>query len=100
MLRRLPVRPSVGRVASASTRPLLARTLIAQPPHLPNNAPASPLPTRIRQTDPETKAAAENMKNLVANLNELRAKAREGGGKKSLEKWKSKGVGKLGARER
>lgn len=96
MLRRLPLRPVVGRVS----KPALARTLIAQPAHLPNNAPPSPLPTRIRQTDPDTKAATENMHQLVANLNELRAKAREGGGKKSLEKWKSKGTGKLGARER
>lgn len=40
------------------------------------------------------------MKGLVENLNKLRAEAREGGGKKTLEKWKSKGVGKLGARER
>lgn len=96
MLRRLPLRPTtLGRVS-----PVLARTLIAQPVQLPNNAPPSPLPTRIRQSDPETKAAAEHMSGLVANLNELRAKAREGGGKKSLEKWKSKGTGKLGARER
>ncbi|BEI82775.1 hypothetical protein CcaverHIS002_0306430 [Cutaneotrichosporon cavernicola] len=92
---RLPLRPTtVGRV------PLLARTLIAQPAHLPNNAPPSPLPTRLRLTDPETKLATENMQSLVASMNELRAKAREGGGKKSLDKWKSKGTGKLGARER
>lgn len=80
--------------------PRLARTLIAQPPHLPNNAPPQPLPTALKQSNPETKAAAAHMAGLVKNLNELRAKAREGGGKKTLEKWKSRGVGKLGARER
>ena len=33
-------------------------------------------------------------------MEDLRIKAREGGGAKVLEKWKSKGKGKLGVRER
>lgn len=33
-------------------------------------------------------------------MEDLRVKAREGGGVKVLEKWKSKGKGKLGVRER
>jgi 3-methylcrotonyl-CoA carboxylase beta subunit len=40
------------------------------------------------------------MAGLVDNLNKLRAKAREGGGKATLEKWRARGQGKLGARER
>lgn len=78
----------------------LTRTLIAQPPLLPNGAPPSPLPTSIRANDPETQAAAKHMGALVERYEGLRAKAREGGGAKTLEKWKSRGVGKLGARER
>jgi 3-methylcrotonyl-CoA carboxylase beta subunit len=89
------------------TRPLRAtlvapgrRTLIAQPSLLPNGAPPSPLPTALRQNSPETQAAAQHMAGLVDNLNKLRAKAREGGGKATLEKWRARGQGKLGARER
>lgn len=95
MLRALS-RPNLRTLRPAT----LARGLIAQPPHLPNNAPPSPLPTALRATNPETQAAAEHMAGLVSNLNALRSKAREGGGAKTLEKWKSRGTGKLGARER
>lgn len=97
MLRaRTRVAPTVARAGNLN----LARTLIAQPPTLPNNAPPSPLPTKLKPNDPETKEAKANMTNLVENLKALRAKAREGGGKKTLEKWKAKGQGKLSARER
>lgn len=40
------------------------------------------------------------MDTLVENMNALQAKAREGGGAAVLEKWKSRGKGKLSARER
>jgi 3-methylcrotonyl-CoA carboxylase beta subunit len=40
------------------------------------------------------------MDKLISGVNELRAKAREGGGKAVLERWKARGKGKLGARER
>lgn len=90
------VRPSLRRAVPAPA----ARGLIAQPAQLPNKAPPAPLPTALKQNNPETKAAAEHMAGLVKNLNSLRAKAREGGGKATLEKWKSRGQGKLGARER
>jgi 3-methylcrotonyl-CoA carboxylase beta subunit len=40
------------------------------------------------------------MERLVAEMDELRAKARQGGGKAVLDRWKARGKGKLGARER
>jgi 3-methylcrotonyl-CoA carboxylase beta subunit len=40
------------------------------------------------------------MEKLISGVNGLRAKAREGGGKAVLERWKARGKGKLGARER
>jgi 3-methylcrotonyl-CoA carboxylase beta subunit len=40
------------------------------------------------------------MDKLIEGLSSLRAKAREGGGAAVLERWKARGKGKLGARER
>jgi 3-methylcrotonyl-CoA carboxylase beta subunit len=40
------------------------------------------------------------MQGMIAEMDELRTKAREGGGKEVLERWKSRGKGKMGARER
>ena len=40
------------------------------------------------------------MQELIRGVDELREKAREGGGKSVLEKWRSRGKGKLGVRER
>jgi 3-methylcrotonyl-CoA carboxylase beta subunit len=40
------------------------------------------------------------MDKIIQNLSSLRAKAREGGGPAVLERWKARGKGKLGARER
>ena len=40
------------------------------------------------------------MRGLIDDLRTLRGKAREGGGLGALEKWKSRGKGKLGVRER
>lgn len=99
MLRTRIARPLL---AASRTRAVVvpSRTLIAQPPHLPNGAPPQPLPTAIKQNSPETVAAKEHMGQLVERYEGLRAKAREGGGKKTLDKWKSRGTGKLGARER
>ncbi|KAL1410234.1 hypothetical protein Q8F55_004239 [Vanrija albida] len=88
------------RSTPAGPAPRLARTLIVQPPLLPTGTAPHPLPTSINQKSPETVAAKEHMAGLVANLKGLRAKAREGGGKKRLEKWKASGTDKLGARER
>ena len=40
------------------------------------------------------------MLDTLRTMEGLRAKAREGGGKAVLERWKSKGKDKLGVRER
>jgi 3-methylcrotonyl-CoA carboxylase beta subunit len=40
------------------------------------------------------------MEKLIEGLSKLRTKAREGGGPAVLERWKARGKGKLGARER
>jgi 3-methylcrotonyl-CoA carboxylase beta subunit len=40
------------------------------------------------------------MESLIENMDALRAKAREGGGAAVLERWKARGKGKMGARER
>ena len=40
------------------------------------------------------------MEALLQNMDDLRAKGREGGGKAVTEKWKARGKGKLTARER
>ena len=40
------------------------------------------------------------MVQVKKSTEELRMKASEGGGKEALEKWRKRGNGKLGARER
>jgi len=40
------------------------------------------------------------MAGVKKSTEELRAKASEGGGKEVLEKWRKRGTGKLGVRER
>lgn len=40
------------------------------------------------------------MEKLIKSVADLRAKASEGGGPAVLERWKARGKGKLGARER
>jgi len=40
------------------------------------------------------------MEGVKRSTEELRARASEGGGKEVLEKWKKRGNGKLGVRER
>jgi len=40
------------------------------------------------------------MEKLIKGLSDLRTKASEGGGPAVLERWKARGKGKLGARER
>jgi 3-methylcrotonyl-CoA carboxylase beta subunit len=40
------------------------------------------------------------MREAMDHVRSIRDKAREGGGKAALEKWKSRGEGKLGVRER
>lgn len=40
------------------------------------------------------------MKEVIDNTRALRDKARQGGGKEVLEKWRNRGKGKLGVRER
>ena len=74
------------------------RTLIPQPP--PRLISPRPLPTALRPTSDEARANTAYMQSLLTDLTELRRKAREGGGKASLERWKSRGKDKLGARER
>ncbi|GFZ42762.1 hypothetical protein JCM24511_00480 [Saitozyma sp. JCM 24511] len=76
----------------------LRRTLIAQPPH--PLIPPRPLPTTLRPNSDEARSNREAMRAAVGELDALRAKAREGGGAKVLERWKSRGKGKLSARER
>ncbi|WRT65511.1 uncharacterized protein IL334_002455 [Kwoniella shivajii] len=74
------------------------RTLIPQPP-LPLVTPR-PLPTFHKFTSEDAKANRSYMTRLLEGLDELRSRAREGGGKETLEKWKARGEGKLSARER
>ncbi len=40
------------------------------------------------------------MQAVLADYEALRAQAREGGGKEVLDRWKSRGKGKMGVRER
>jgi 3-methylcrotonyl-CoA carboxylase beta subunit len=40
------------------------------------------------------------MEALKRGMDELRSKAREGGGKAVVERWKARGKGKMTARER
>jgi hypothetical protein len=89
------------RPVSASRQTLqipFRRTLIPQPP-IPLVTPR-PLPTTVKASSPDMQANKANMDTLVENMNALQAKAREGGGAAVLEKWKSRGKGKLSARER
>lgn len=90
----LATRRPLGRL----TAPVLRRGLIAQAAQ-PLVAPR-PLTSSLSASSPEAKANAEAMGATVKSLEELRAKAREGGGAKTLERWRAKGKGKLSTRER
>lgn len=87
---RLRAQPPAGRT--------LRRTLIAQPP--PRVIQPRPLPTAFQPGSDEAKANRAYMDEVKRGMEDLRVQAREGGGAKVLEKWKSKGKGKLGVRER
>ncbi|ORX36350.1 carboxyl transferase domain-domain-containing protein [Kockovaella imperatae] len=91
-----------SRLARASPRPSTTgssrRTLISQP--APRLVASRPLPTNISAKSEEAQANEEFMKGLVEGLREMRSKAKEGGGKAALDRWKSRGNGKLGVRER
>jgi 3-methylcrotonyl-CoA carboxylase beta subunit len=76
----------------------LRRTLIAQP--VPPLVATTPLATTHSHGSEEGQANLESMKKYVEDFRKLREKASEGGGKATLEKWRKRGKGKLGARER
>lgn len=78
--------------------PTGVRNLITQP--LPPLVQARPLPTNLRSTSEEAKTNHVFMQGLLSNLREIRKTAKAGGGKAVLERWKSRGEGKLGVRER
>lgn len=77
---------------------LLRRTLIAQP--VPPVVATSPLATTLSHGSEDAQLNAESMQRYIDELRQLRTKASEGGGKDVLEKWRKRGNGKLGARER
>ena len=91
-VRRSPLRPFL------SPLQLSRRSLIAQPPH--RIVTPRPLPTNVRPTSDEALANKTYMQEQIKDVQDLRTKAREGGGAQVLEKWKSRGKGKMGARER
>jgi 3-methylcrotonyl-CoA carboxylase beta subunit len=74
------------------------RALITQPPH--RLVSPRPLPTTFRASSDDAIQNKQMMKEAIDIAQGLRDKAREGGGKAVLEKWKSRGKGKLGVRER
>ncbi|ODO06164.1 acetyl/propionyl CoA carboxylase [Cryptococcus wingfieldii CBS 7118] len=76
----------------------LTRTLIPQPPR-PLITPR-PLPTTFSPTSPQSETNRKWMEGLIRDTEDLRARAREGGGKEVLERWKKRGKGKLSVRER
>ncbi|WVQ73739.1 hypothetical protein IAR50_003319 [Cryptococcus sp. DSM 104548] len=76
----------------------LRRTLIPQPPR-PVITPR-PLPITFNSTSPEAQANRRWMDGLINDVEGLRTKARDGGGKEVLERWKKRGKGKLSVRER
>ncbi|ORY27491.1 carboxyl transferase domain-domain-containing protein [Naematelia encephala] len=74
------------------------RTLIAQPPrHL---VTPQPLRSLVNPTSEDARAKQAYMRAVLDDLNALRIKAKEGGGKEVLERWKARGKGKMGVRER
>jgi len=93
----IPSSSLTSRLLPLSTR-CIRRTLIAQPG--PRLVTPRPLLTDIRSTSDESRANIAYMQGMIAEMDELRTKAREGGGKEVLERWKSRGKGKMGARER
>ncbi|WVW79943.1 hypothetical protein I302_101916 [Kwoniella bestiolae CBS 10118] len=74
------------------------RTLIPQPP--PSIVRPRPLPTHHRTGSEDAQANKFYMTRLIDELGGIRDKARQGGGRQTLEKWKARGQGKLGVRER
>ncbi|WVR03991.1 hypothetical protein IAU60_000990 [Kwoniella sp. DSM 27419] len=100
MLRRIAIRsvatPLVRKTPSTITP--AARTLVTQPP-LPLVTPR-PLPSHHKSSSQDAKANKSYMQGLVDDLDGLLERAREGGGKETLERWRARGEGKLGARER
>ncbi|WWC60104.1 uncharacterized protein I303_102668 [Kwoniella dejecticola CBS 10117] len=78
--------------------PNLRRTLIPQPP--PSVVAPRPLPTHHRPTSEDAESNRSSMRKRLDELGGLRSKAREGGGAETLKRWKARGEGKLGARER
>ncbi|WVQ94486.1 hypothetical protein IAU59_001565 [Kwoniella sp. CBS 9459] len=74
------------------------RTLIPQPPTA--LVTPRPLPSLHRASSEDAQANKQYMDGLIRNLGDLRATARAGGGKEVLERWKARGQGKLGVRER
>lgn len=77
---------------------VISRTLIAQPPS--RLVTPRPLPTTIQPNSEDAEKNRSYMREVIDEVRALREKAREGGGKQVLEKWKSRGKGKLGVRER
>ncbi|WVF66877.1 hypothetical protein IAT40_001620 [Kwoniella sp. CBS 6097] len=98
-------RHSSSLTRTARSRPIVLantvlgrRTLIPQPP-TPLVTPR-PLPTIYRATSEDAQANKQYMTSLIRQLDELRDTARAGGGKEVLDRWKARGQGKLGVRER
>ncbi|WWC87674.1 uncharacterized protein L201_002565 [Kwoniella dendrophila CBS 6074] len=99
MLRRtLSIRPS-SHTINISPIPIISRrTLIPQPP--PSIVAPRPLPTHHKSTSEDAQNNRSYMTKLLEELGNLKSRAREGGGKETLKKWKDRGQGKLSARER
>ncbi|KAK8861400.1 hypothetical protein IAR55_002219 [Kwoniella newhampshirensis] len=74
------------------------RTLIPQP--LPPLVAPRPLPTTFNASSEDAKTNRALMAGMLGEMETLRSHAREGGGKKVLERWKARGNEKLGVRER
>ncbi|WVQ62783.1 uncharacterized protein L199_000931 [Kwoniella botswanensis] len=86
----------VSRLSTTTT--VTRRTLIPQPP--PSIVAPRPLPTLHRPNSEDAQSNRSYMTKLLDELGSLRGKAKEGGGEATLKKWKDRGQGKLGVRER
>lgn len=83
---------------SLATTQSSKRTLIPLPP--PRAVTTKALPTALLPQSEEAEQNRAYMRDVLSKNEELRRVAREGGGAKSVERWKSKGKDKLTARER
>jgi 3-methylcrotonyl-CoA carboxylase beta subunit len=81
-----PLLPRLALRSSVYHRQLLAATRTARLYHA-----ASVLPSLLSTASPEFQARAKSMDELIADLDEKLAQAREGGGTKAAERMRSKG---------